>query len=211
MDRKLWISLYREMSGYNYILFRDYPSFTSELVDYRNTLVTYSGEVLYLITPRFTVCAVEENSEQVTVTCRFTNSDFLKVLNILDNISIQQYCRSTGENNMKVRRDFMSTRKIDPLSSESCLVCLEIPKNNGKSTAKVYDDYSYEISSGVINRGFKGQAVIQPLKVEKAGNLYKQKWKIHQLKIKIPEVRFNKCMLDDGGKIDEEEVEILSD
>lgn len=194
-----------------FILFNDYPSFDpsslyfGEKITYQST--PHTEQDFYIVTPEFTILDIEEQSDTVHMSVLFGDSSFLETITVIDNLCIQDYSNKSGSKTRHIMRNFVPSLVMDSISAKQNVMEFAIPVINSKPLVKVYDNEATPVSLSSVEVGYKGKAILQPegIKFDQAKGVYNMIWKVDQLKIKIPEVCFNECVLDD----DSDNVEIL--
>lgn len=192
-----------------YVLFRDYASFVPEYLQF-GKVVSYQTEDdaeardFYIITSEFKVLDYETVKDSIYLTLLFNNPEFLNIITTIDNLAIQDYC---DRNNVKQRhliRNFVPSRLLDPVSGQHSVLELIIPVVNGNPVVKVYDENSDQIPLNMIDVGFRGRAILQPKGIRKDQNkgTFTSTWGVEQLKVVIPEVYFDTCILNDENNDD---------
>ena len=188
-----------------YLLFRDYNSFDPELFDYVNSVATYKNKDFYIVTPRFSVASFQNDSTVIRMTLKFKNMDFISFIKKIDSLSMLSYHRTKGVSIEDLHFNFNQTCQLNALTGETSLINFEIPVKGGKPLIKVYDECEDSIPLDIVDINFKGRAIIHPRGLTKENLGYTNKWKLNQIKVEIPEVYFDKCVLPDNN----EEVQIF--
>jgi len=192
-----------------YILFRDYKTFVPENIVF-DKVISYKNDTdsdakdFYIITPEFKVLNYEHSPDNdfIYITILFNNSDFLNVITLIDNLAIQHYSETNNISTHRIIRNFVPTRLLDSISSQYNVIELVIPIICGKPLIKVYDEASDPIPVEMIDMGFRGRAIIQPKGIIKANGTYSSGWSTDQIKVVIPEVYFDRCILNDENNDD---------
>lgn len=196
-----------------YILFRDYASFVPEYLQF-GKVVSYQTEEdadakdFYIITSEFKVLDYEVERDSVYLTVLFSDKEFLNVITTVDNLAIQDYCDKHNVKQRHLIRNFVPSRLLDPVSGQHTVLELVVPIINGTPVVKVYDENSDQIPLNMVDVGFKGRAILQPkgIRHNQAKGTFTSIWAVEQLKVVIPEVYFDTCILNDETNDD---VEVL--
>jgi len=181
-----------------YILFKDYKNFNPESLSLgsKNSMPTYNKRDFYIVTSEFTVVNITTESDYTVLTLKFNNRDFLSLIQLIDSLHLLK----NDPEYFVAQQHFIPTLSLNPTTSQCNLINFKIPVCSGQPSIKVFDEHGDKIPFDIVDLNFKGKAIIQPMGIYSENNNIKTKWLVDQIKVTIPDVYFNKCVLSDNNE-----------